>query len=96
MLVYFVHISSEPELHLSCAEKTYTLCTGAIAYIGNVEGANKSQVSHGSVVRQHHEIEACSIIVDDIWRNHSPEIEEVALTSLTSVQTRLRAFSFIL
>jgi hypothetical protein len=48
-------------------------------YIRYVEGANKCQMSHGSVIWQHHEVEACRIVVHDIWRDDRAKIEEVGV-----------------
>jgi hypothetical protein len=50
-----------------------------VAHIGNIEPSNESEMSHSPIVRQHHEVEACNIIVDEIWRNYSPEIEKVGV-----------------
>jgi hypothetical protein len=50
-----------------------------VTHIGNIKSANKSKVCHCSIVWHHHEVEACHIIVDEIWRDHSPEVEEVGV-----------------
>lgn len=57
----------------------HILSLGALTYIRNVESANQSQVSHCSIVRQHCKIEPSYIIVDGIWSDDSPEIEEVGV-----------------
>jgi hypothetical protein len=50
-----------------------------VAYIGNIKSANNSKVSYCPIVWNYYEVEACHIIVDEIWRDHSPEVEEVGV-----------------
>jgi hypothetical protein len=37
---------------------------------------------HGPIVRHHHEVKACDIIIDGIRRDHSPEVKEVGVDFL--------------
>jgi hypothetical protein len=52
---------------------------GIFTYVWNKEDTNKGQVGHGSIVGQHHEIEARSIIVSRVWGDDSSEIVEVGV-----------------
>jgi hypothetical protein len=64
----------------SCAEMYMPLAREeVVAHIGNIKSANNSKVSYCPIVWNHHEVEACHIIVDEIWRDHSPEVEEVGV-----------------